>query len=153
MDPFGFFEGMGNPKCIVAPMVDQSDLAFRMLTRKYGADLCFTQMFNANSMINDRDYCAENFQTVSGDRPLIVQLAGHDPAVMLKAARLVEDNCDAIDINLGCPQGIAKRGRYGAFLMEELDLLDSIVRTLSSNIKVYDKVESTKFSRTFYIHS
>ena len=55
---------------------------------------------------------------------------------MLKAARLVEDHCDAVDINLGCPQGIAKRGRYGAFLMEELDLLHDIVRMLSDNLKV-----------------
>lgn len=55
---------------------------------------------------------------------------------MLQAAKLVEDKCDAVDINLGCPQGIAKRGRYGAFLMEELDLLHDIVKTLSSNLKI-----------------
>ena len=67
---------------------------------------------------------------------MIVQFAGHDPQTMLKAARLVEDRCDAIDINLGCPQGIAKRGRYGAFLMEELELLHDIVSTLSTNLKV-----------------
>ena len=51
-----FFQSLGNPRLIVAPMVDQSDLAFRMLTRKYGADLCFTQMFNANSMMNSPEY-------------------------------------------------------------------------------------------------
>lgn len=107
-----------------------------MLTRRYGADLCFTQMFNANSMVSSTDYCEENFQTTQGDRPLIVQIAGHDPQVMLQAAKLLEDHCDAIDINLGCPQGIAKRGRYGAFLMEELELLGNIVQTLSKNLKV-----------------
>ena len=65
----------------------------------------------------------ENFTTVPEDRPLVVQLAGHDPQLFLQAAKMIEDKCDAIDINLGCPQGIAKRGRYGAFLMEELGLL------------------------------
>lgn len=50
--------------------------------------------------------------------------------------RYVEDHCDAIDINLGCPQGIAKRGRYGAFLMDEVDLLKDIVSTLSKECKV-----------------
>jgi tRNA-dihydrouridine synthase 1 len=69
---FEFFHvKLGSPKKIVAPMVDQSDLAFRMLTRRYGADLCFTQMFNANSMVNSANYFEENFQTAPGDRPLI----------------------------------------------------------------------------------
>ena len=117
-------------------MVDQSDLAFRMMTRKYGADLVFTQMFNANAFTSCKEYCDENFQTCVKDRPLIVQFAGHDPEVLLKAAKMVEDKCDAVDINLGCPQGIAKRGRYGAFLMEELDLLEKIVFILSQNLKI-----------------
>lgn len=55
---------------------------------------------------------------------------------MLEAARFVEDKCDAVDINLGCPQDIARRGKYGAYLMEELDLLTEIVSTLSKNLKV-----------------
>lgn len=49
---------------------------------------------------------------------------------------MVEDKCDAVDVNLGCPQGIAKRGRYGAFLMEELDLLHEIVSTLVAGLKI-----------------
>ena len=44
------------------------------------------------------------------DRPLVVQMAGDDPAIMLAAAKLVEHQCDAFDINLGCPQRIAYTG-------------------------------------------
>lgn len=55
---------------------------------------------------------------------------------MLQAAKYVQDHCDAIDVNFGCPQGIAKRGRYGAFLMEELDLLHDIVSTLVQGLKI-----------------
>ena len=73
---FAFFHNIGSPKKIVAPMVDQSDLAFRILTRQYGAELCFTQMYNANSMVNASDYMEENFQTIPEDRPLIAQIAG-----------------------------------------------------------------------------
>lgn len=45
---------------------------------------------------------------------------------MASAAKLVEGQCDAIDINLGCPQSIAKRGRYGSFLQDDWDLLKKI---------------------------
>lgn len=45
---------------------------------------------------------------------------------MLHAAKLVENDCDAIDINLGCPQRIAKRGYYGAFLMDNPLLVEEI---------------------------
>mmetsp|Transcript_35034 Transcript_35034/g.33303 ORF Transcript_35034/g.33303 Transcript_35034/m.33303 type:complete len:400 (+) Transcript_35034:120-1319(+) len=136
LTPYEFYLSIGKPKYIVAPMVDHSDLSYRMLTRKYGADLAYTQMFSSNSFVQSKDERNKMFTTCPEDRPLIVQFAGHDPQVLLEAALLVQDRCDAVDINLGCPQGIAKRGRYGAFLMEELEVLSSIVSTLSAGLKI-----------------
>lgn len=49
---------------------------------------------------------------------------------MAAAAKLVEKHCDAIDVNLGCPQSIAKRGTYGAFLQDNWPLLEKIGKTV-----------------------
>eukprot|EP00605_Chrysophyceae_sp_TOSAG23-4_P000673 GSChrysophyteH1.ASY1.ANO1.755.1 assembled CDS len=117
-------------------MVDASELAYRQLVRRYGATLVYTQMFNSNVFSEDAVYRKINWQTCKGDRPLIVQFAGNDPLKLLRSAKIVENDCDAVDLNLGCPQGIAKRGKYGAFLMEELELLHSLVSTLALNLKV-----------------
>jgi tRNA-dihydrouridine synthase 1 len=59
------------------------------------------------------------------------KFCGNEPEVILAAAKHVEDSCDAVDINLGCPQGIARKGHYGAFLLTEYDLLQRIVSTVS----------------------
>ena len=68
----------------------------------------------------------------------MAQLCGNDPATVLAAARILEHRggVDAVDLNLGCPQRIARRGRYGAFLMEEPKLVSEVVATLAAHLNV-----------------
>ncbi|EEF29128.1 tRNA-dihydrouridine(16/17) synthase [NAD(P)(+)]-like [Ricinus communis] len=127
---------IGKPKLLVAPMVDNSELPFRMLCRKYGADAAYTPMLHSRIFTENEKYRTQEFTTCNEDRPLFVQFCANDPDILLEAARKVEPYCDYVDINLGCPQRIARRGNYGAFLMDNLPLVKSLVEKLALNLNV-----------------
>lgn len=121
---------------ILAPMVGLSDLSWRTLVREYGADLCYTPMFHSKNFVESKTYRKRNFLTNKYDRPLVVQFCSNDPEILLKAVELVKDHCDAVDLNLGCPQRIAKRGRYGSYLQDEWDLIRNMIRKVKDNIEI-----------------
>ncbi|KVI02705.1 tRNA-dihydrouridine(16/17) synthase [NAD(P)(+)]-like [Cynara cardunculus var. scolymus] len=124
------------PKLIVAPMYEGSELPFRMLCRKYGAEAAYTPMLHSRNFAESQKYRSREFSTCKEDRPLFVQFCGNDPDILLEAAYQVESYCDYVDINLGCPQRIASRGNYGAFLMDDLPLVESLVKKLATNLSV-----------------
>ncbi|KAF9096492.1 tRNA-dihydrouridine(16/17) synthase [NAD(P)(+)]-like protein [Mortierella sp. AD031] len=153
------YKSIGSPKHVVAPMVDQSELAWRILSRRYAADLCYTPMFNAKLFAKEVKYRDEHWAGLKdglggggpNDRPLIVQFCANDPEYLLQSALLVAPYCDAVDINLGCPQHIARRGHYGSFLMEDWELISSLISTLhkhlpipvTAKIRVFPEAEKT----------
>ncbi|KAL8805976.1 MAG: hypothetical protein Q9182_001633 [Xanthomendoza sp. 2 TL-2023] len=161
-----FYESLGSPRYILAPMVDQSEFAWRLLTRSFltpaqqSSFLAYTPMLHARLYKETSSYREHHFQptrisvpsshpsspdtgTVAyldghpvHDRPLIVQFCANDPTHLLEAARRVAPYCDAVDLNLGCPQRIARKGHYGSFLQESPNLIHSLISTLAQNLDV-----------------
>jgi tRNA-dihydrouridine synthase 1 len=99
-------------------MVGCSDLAFRQLCRRHGADAAFSEMLFADRIISDPEHLRTRLQTCAADRPLIVQLAANDPTIFAAAAKLVAPFADAVDLNLGCPLPAAAAGPFGAWLLD-----------------------------------
>ena len=208
-DSLPYFDRIGRPKTVLAPMVSQSDLPFRLLCRKYGSKLAYTQMIHAknyglsddfranhldvyapgqvidetalsgsqlncldglgrdfgpggfgrykNRMMSEEGYAEDHASFVNpvsstvypDEGPVVVQLAGHDPTLVADAAldivKRTQGNVAGIDLNGGCPQKIARSGRYGAFLHEEEpelygDVLAKIRQTVPQNIGVSAKI-------------
>jgi tRNA-dihydrouridine synthase 1 len=126
-------------------MVDQSDLPFRVLCRRHGTNLCYTPMIHSRMFLTDTKYRAKFLPLILAcDGPLFFQFCCSEPDVALQSMQLLlsllpadlDYSRFAVDINCGCPQGIARRGSYGAFLLEQRELLLSIVRTLTSNLPI-----------------
>ncbi|KAL1880607.1 tRNA dihydrouridine synthase [Diaporthe australafricana] len=169
-----FYESIGSPKYIVAPMVDQSEFAWRMLSRSFLPEserpsiLAYSPMLHARLFTDGQKYRLSHFQPTRSsksqitsqphadatagsdrpddqpyldgnpaiDRPLFVQFCANDPQALLAASKLVAPHCDAVDINFGCPQGIARKGHYGAFLQEDQELIHTMVKTLHENLPI-----------------
>ena len=114
-------EGPGAPLHIaLAPMVDGSELAFRLLCRKHGATSAYTPMLRPQEVLETFRRTTRAQRVHPQDRPLVVQLCGHDPEALgdAVAALMRHHGPDGVDLNLGCPQEIAAKEGIGAFLAE-----------------------------------
>ncbi|KAM7536806.1 hypothetical protein Aperf_G00000083700 [Anoplocephala perfoliata] len=123
-------------KYVLAPMVDHSELAWRMLARKYGAHVTFTPMINMNQFMKDMTYRSKAMEFSEKDRPCIAQFCGNSPELFAASAKLIEKYVDGVDLNLGCPQAIARRGHYGSFLQDEWELIATMLRECKAAITV-----------------
>ncbi|KAK6525029.1 hypothetical protein TWF281_011917 [Arthrobotrys megalospora] len=146
-----FYQKIGSPKRIVAPMVDASELAWRILSRKYNADAAYSPMLHARLFAETESYRRQSLRYAptsdtepalsydgdhNSDRPFLIQFCANDPQHLLSAAKIAQNHCDAVDLNLGCPQGIARKGHYGAFLQEQPDLIYKLINTLHKELDI-----------------
>jgi tRNA-dihydrouridine synthase 1 len=87
---------------ISAPMVNQSDFGFRLLTRKYNATLTYTQMLDPQRLVDDKDYLEFHLRDLHLTRqvdyasPVVVQLCGNNPQTIVDGGRKIQAFCDGI---------------------------------------------------------
>ncbi|GIQ82963.1 tRNA-dihydrouridine synthase [Kipferlia bialata] len=128
-----FLATLGNPTTMLAPMVLASETATRVLTRMYGVDVTYSPMVNVIAATTNPDLkgIVKRLDSTDRERPIIVQYAGHEARSMLRVALRVDHrHCDAIDINFGCPQNVARKGHYGSYLRKHWPLVYQLIATL-----------------------
>jgi nifR3 family TIM-barrel protein len=125
-------------KIYLAPMSGITDLSFRLISRRFGAKLCFLEMLDAKAMTHNKPKNVRMITTVGKDKPLAAQLLGAEPDVMFEAASKLLDSVDIsfLDINSACPaKKVIKKGA-GAALLNTPARLGRIIKKLSSGLKV-----------------
>lgn len=132
---------MTTPKLILAPMAGFTDAPFRLLARRCGADFAVTEMVSSVAMSFGDLKTGKLAKLPQGDTPCAVQLFGHDPEIMAKAALMLatgdypgcetEVTPSAIDVNMGCPVKKIAGSGDGCTLMSSPALCGEIVAAMT----------------------
>ena len=114
---------------LLAPMEDVSDLPFRLMCRRLGADVVYTEFISSEGLIRDVRACLEKLRLAAGERPVGIQIYGAQVEVMVHAARIAERvGPELIDINIGCPtKSVATCSGAGAGLLRDPERMAAIV--------------------------
>jgi len=127
-----------NPKIYLAPMSGVTDLAFRLVSRRLGAEHCFFEMLDSKALVYGGRKNRGLIKTIKKDSPISAQLLGADPSVMLDAAEQLIELVDIsfLDINSACPvKKVTKKGA-GAALLKNRALLGKIIKKLVSKLRI-----------------
>ena len=121
-------------KAILAPMSGYSDIAFRILCKKYNCALTCTEFVSANAVIETNKKTLSLIKTDQTEKPNIVQIFGNDENKILEAAKILKNKFDIIDINFGCPAPKITKNKAGSELLKDPKKIKIILETLISNI-------------------
>ena len=116
----------------LAPMEDVTDIGFRMLCKRYGASMVYTEFVSAEALVRSVKSTVSKLTISDEERPVGIQIYGRDVESMVEAAKIVEDQAhpDVIDINFGCPvKKVAGKGA-GAGMLQNVPLLLDITRSV-----------------------
>lgn len=126
---------------LLAPMEDVTDVPFRMLCKKYGADLMYTEFVSADALIRDIESTKRKLTILTQERPVGIQLYGKEVDAMVEAAKIAEEaSPELIDINFGCPvKKIATKGAGAGMLRDipkMLEITSAIVKAVNLPVTV-----------------
>lgn len=127
-----------DPPLWLAPMAGVTDRDFRLLVRRIGGvGVVSMEFISSKAIVNGNRRTRELMYFSAEERPLAIQIYGSDAATMREAALVVEElGADVCDINMGCPANKVLKGCAGAALMGDLQLAESIVRTVRNAISI-----------------
>jgi len=111
---------LGDFPLFLAPMEDVSDPPFRKLCRKHGADMVVTEFISTEGLIRDAYKSVKKLDIYPEERPVAIQIFGHNLENMLASLRIIEKvEPDVVDINYGCPvKKVVNKGAGAAFLKD-----------------------------------
>ena len=120
---------LGDRPVFLAPMEDVTDIGFRMLCKRFGASMVYTEFVSAEALIRSVKSTQAKLNISDEERPVGIQIYGRDVEAMVEAARIVEAaRPDVIDLNFGCPvKKVAGKGA-GAGMLQNIPLMLEITR-------------------------
>ena len=125
----------------LAPMEDVTDVSFRLLCKKFGADMVYTEFISSDALIRNIQKTHQKLTISEDERPVTIQIYGRDPEAMVEAAKICEEaNPDIIDINFGCPvKKVAGKGAGSGMLRTPelmLDITKQVVKAVNIPVTV-----------------
>ncbi len=120
----------------LAPMSNVTNLPFRLMCKKYGASMTYSEMISSDAVIYGNSKTMVRGISSEEDRPFGIQLFGNSTQVMKTAARKIEEmfSPDVIDINFGCPANILTKDGCGSALLQSPDKIHKIVKELTETL-------------------
>lgn len=128
---------LGQHPVLLAPMEDVTDPAFRLMCKRFGADMVYTEFVSADALIRSVSKTEQKLNISDEERPVAIQIYGRDTATMVEAAKIVEQaRPDILDINFGCPvKRVAGKGA-GAGMLQNVPLMLEITRAVVDAVKI-----------------
>lgn len=121
----------------LAPMEDVTDIGFRMLCKRFGAAMVYTEFVSAEALVRSVQSTVNKLTISDEERPVGIQIYGRDTDAMVEAARIVEQaGPDLIDLNFGCPvKKVASKGA-GAGMLQNIPLMLDITRRVVDAVRL-----------------
>ena len=122
---------------LLAPMEDVTDISFRLMCKRFGADMVYTEFVSSDALIRSVNKTRQKLDVSDEERPVAIQIYGKDVATMVEAARICEEaKPDLLDINFGCPvKKVAGKGA-GAGMLRNIPLLLEITREVVKAVRI-----------------